>query len=684
MKKIDLHIHTVYTVTDPHFEFSMDTIKKYVSSAKLDCIAITNHNVFDIEQYKAICDELDIMVLPGIEVDLERGHILIIANPSDLDDFNIKCKQLSQKVNPYPRPIVDDYEKPNINYDDFCNIYSDLNKYILIPHYDKTPKINSFVLNKLNNHITTGEVQSAKKFIQMHSDENKLVPVYFSDERMSHDKTVFPSRQTFLNIDNLDFRSIKLALKNKNFVSLSKDEGNNYIELLDTGIKLSTKLNVILGKRSSGKTHLLKLINNNSGEDKVKYIKQFELLEPDDNKDKANFDELVSRNESSYTDGYLHEFKNVVDDILNVNILDDEKNIERYIDSLVENAQNQARSDIYSKAYLFNESKYNYKDSVTLKELIKSIHVLLDSFEYKQIITRNIDINSLISLHNDLISQYKMEYKNNQIQYITNDIISDVKSLLNIKSSLKIIEDLDLSKIALNRVKKRKFEQVVNAIKEKKLIAKKELHGYNVVAERSPFENATALQQVASFRTKLVPSFKEYDNPMSYITKLKEAGIEDVEVYKFFTKITYRILNKFGTDVSGGERSEYRLLRTLNDANNYDILLIDEPESSFDNIFLLESINSIIKDLSSKMPVVLVTHNSTVGASIVPDNIIYTSKTFTNGTPCYEVYTGKPTDKFLRSPSGSEIENYQVQINSLEAGATPYEKRRKDYDDIKS
>ncbi|TOA26957.1 hypothetical protein, partial [Vibrio parahaemolyticus] len=69
------------------------------------------------------------------------------------------------------------------------------------------------------------------------------------------------------------------------------------------------------------------------------------------------------------------------------------------------------------------------------------------------------------------------------------------------------------------------------------------------------------------------------------------AGIEDVELYKLFTKVSYRILNKYGTTVSGGERSEYRLLKSLHDAKDYDILLIDEPESSFDNVFLFESVN---------------------------------------------------------------------------------------------
>src|SRR5437762_5840826 len=56
------------------------------------------------------------------------------------------------------------------------------------------------------------------------------------------------------------------------------------------------------------------------------------------------------------------------------------------------------------------------------------------------------------------------------------------------------------------------------------------------------------------------------------------------------------------------------------------MLLIDEPESSFDNLFLNSNVNRILKDISETMPVVVVTHNSTVGASVGADYVLYTSK----------------------------------------------------------
>ncbi|MBN2211728.1 MAG: hypothetical protein JW709_10075 [Sedimentisphaerales bacterium] len=134
--------------------------------------------------------------------------------------------------------------------------------------------------------------------------------------------------------------------------------------------------------------------------------------------------------------------------------------------------------------------------------------------------------------------------------------------------------------------------------------------------------------------------------------------------------------------MSGGERSEFRLLQEIKDAQNYELLLIDEPESSFDNMFLKSDVNQIIKDISRSMPVIVVTHNNTVGATINPDYIIYAHKSIENGKPKYRLYSGFPTDMQLSSVDGSTISNYDVLLNSLEAGKDAYEGRRLSYEAI--
>ncbi len=167
------------------------------------------------------------------------------------------------------------------------------------------------------------------------------------------------------------------------------------------------------------------------------------------------------------------------------------------------------------------------------------------------------------------------------------------------------------------------------------------------------------------------------------MTLVANADLTPSEFYKLFVNISYKILNRDGFEVSGGERSEFRLLQTIKDAQNYDILLVDEPESSFDNIFLRSDVNQMIKAISETTPVVVVTHNSTVGASIGADFVLYAKKTVEPGKVEYRVYSGYPPDVTLHSLDGRSITNHEIMLNSLEAGSETYEERRRVYEAIK-
>lgn len=159
-------------------------------------------------------------------------------------------------------------------------------------------------------------------------------------------------------------------------------------------------------------------------------------------------------------------------------------------------------------------------------------------------------------------------------------------------------------------------------------------------------------------------------------------GVEDASLYKFFIKIESITLNNDGFVVSGGERSEFNLIHEIKDATKYDLLLIDEPESSFDNNFLNQEINLIIKHISTLMPVVVVTHNSTVGASIKPNYLAITKKSLEDNNFIYRIYTGYPSDKELLSADGKKIENHETLLSCLEAGLDAYNKRKEQAYDI--
>jgi ABC-type phosphate transport system ATPase subunit len=164
---------------------------------------------------------------------------------------------------------------------------------------------------------------------------------------------------------------------------------------------------------------------------------------------------------------------------------------------------------------------------------------------------------------------------------------------------------------------------------------------------------------------------------------LADEGLPRSELYKLFSKMTYRVLNKDGYEVSGSERSEFRLLQEIADAQTYDVLLVDEPESSFDNLFLKSDLCKILKGISETMPVVIVTHNSTVGASIGADYLLHTRKEIEDGEVVYRIYSGYPSDKTLFSIDGKSIKCHDIMMDSLEAGTVTYEDRRQGYEAIR-
>ena len=193
MRKIDLHLHTISTISDRSFVFSLDKLKEYIESEKLDAIAITNHNLFDRCQYEAIVASISIPVFPGIEVDIEDGHLLVITDASDLEDFCDKCSRVF-RIN----------GSSNTNFlteRDFLGIFGDLKKYILIPHYDKSPRLYLERIPSIQDYIVCGEVSSAKKFLSMRKMQDELVPVLFSDMRITDREVECHKRQTYIDVE---------------------------------------------------------------------------------------------------------------------------------------------------------------------------------------------------------------------------------------------------------------------------------------------------------------------------------------------------------------------------------------------------------------------------------------------------------------------------------------------------
>ena len=115
-------------------------------STEVRIIAITNHNVFDLDQFEKIQTRLgkDAQVWPGIELDVLdlnlRGHLLVIVSPKSARKFSAAVEKLTKDSSPDSfTATIEDVLK---TFDAFNPLY--------VAHYkQKKPSLSDEVLEML-------------------------------------------------------------------------------------------------------------------------------------------------------------------------------------------------------------------------------------------------------------------------------------------------------------------------------------------------------------------------------------------------------------------------------------------------------------------------------------------------------------------------------------------------------
>ena len=205
-------------------------------------------------------------------------------------------------------------------------------------------------------------------------------------------------------------------------VTLSKDNGNKLFQIFSNGQMLSTGLNIMYGKRSSGKSYTLNKIAEKYG-DKAKYIHQFELLKLSDGTSKQFEDDIRVRQQQKVED-YISLFRDVISDIVQLKSKEDEMTeLKHYTTALIEYANDVGRMDAYSKAKIFNASLYNEVKVEEISKLIKSVRDLIETVTFRDIVGKYIQTENLKALLKELIEVYQNLVVENAIKKEANDII---------------------------------------------------------------------------------------------------------------------------------------------------------------------------------------------------------------------------------------------------------------------
>lgn len=277
--KIDIHTHTKKCKSGDAStrEISPADFCETILTTEVRIIAITNHNLFDLDQYRKIEDGLgkDAQVWPGIELDVledgSRGHLLVIVSPSRAQGFSEVVDELTKDSSPDNfTATIDEVLK---NFDSFKPLY--------VAHYkQKKPDISDEALERLvskanNPDCVIKEVTNAISAGIYISHGH--ASIYGSDvhdwadyEELSRDlpdlRLPVDSFEHFCLLLEKDPTTINTVLNKKtseDLVLFPFDDGSSL------NIKAFNDINVVFGPKGTGKTCILQAIAKHYSENGI-------------------------------------------------------------------------------------------------------------------------------------------------------------------------------------------------------------------------------------------------------------------------------------------------------------------------------------------------------------------------------------------------------------------------------
>lgn len=681
VKKIDFHIHTVSSEKDYDFNFSLEWLKNYVNEAELDAIAITNHDLFDCENFNYIKSSLsDVKVFPGIELSLETGHVNIIFSENEVDNL----KDFSSWLSNY-----DFKNNKTITVDEYCHNMKNWEKGIYIFEMGKSNSLR--VPDKLQSVTKVGGVANQLKFQLFFKNYNKkkLTPVLFSDAHASYDDPeekrrnikVLKTKNTYIQVDSCNFDEIKNCISDITKVHINNNSLKDVIEI--NGHYLSTGINLIVGKRGTGKTHFLNEVKNFYENEEYYEIAQFQT---------AKADEYLSKQKESQGQEAFKKWKDTYNTQLNginqylsedLNRFDGE--IEKYLDSLKQFAKDLSHSNSQSKYKIFKDVHFEISSTDTIKRYLESLLSLINNTEMWELVKDSQTKRKyFIQTYMEIRAIFLQRSKISELQKKVNDILISASEIVSDCTGISRPTDCKLIDI----IKKHQTEVKINHFLTNELIERnlkrEDIHGYQIVVKVTPYQSADQFKATHStkeaVKDELITPYKKGDY-IKFLHNLKNKKFfKPQNLGEYLMRTEVMLLDEEGTAASGGQAVGFALMMRLEEAKHHPIVLIDEPEASLDNSYISSELIDALKNLSNHSTVFVITHNSTLGALLNPDYLVITSKNEDNS---YNVATGEFSSAIIKNKQGISEYSYDKFVEAMESGIKNYHKKGEVYGNLK-
>lgn len=710
--KIDIHTHTkrIKQGDSEYRNIDVDKFAEIIRETDVKILAITNHNHFDLEQYKEFKTSVDgfCQIWAGIEFDIleeeRRAHLITIVNPKNAQAFSEKVSELIGTTS------ADTF---TISIEDVVNSFDSLDAIFIAHYHSKKPSLTDKDLYKLESLVSNPKrvlkeaSNSISAGIYINHGHNSI---HGSDVQNWNDyvknSTNLPelrlpveSFEQFCLLLDKDDTTIKTILDKKSKETIQLNPFNSAAELMD--IDIYTDINILFGSKGTGKTDILKALSkyyngkgfktevyesNSNKIDEVFDLKgtqltiDIEQFEIDDCSTELaslrNATEKEITSLSKYSDYYSVDATNKIS-----------KNIK--IDkftTLDENSPKRSFEDIKNNLKQFQAFKDYYTADTKLKgiigdELLGELDNVIDRIlgkinsesgkrftDYKSISFFNKLVKLFVSEISRKTGQPEKPTKTGFAEYASNRIAIE-------KDVNKILENISKT---IDPV----IEEVGDLGDKGKLYCKTNLliqNGKISDAKYKHINSTTKIpQKLVADKIKLISKHIYTNNLFEKIDELKK--IESSECVSSINDLLlfhkHFILDDEFYTPSNGESSMVLLHNEL--MKDKEIYLIDEPEKSLGNDYISEVIVPLIKEKAkSGKRVIIATHDANIAVRTLPYNSIYREHDI-NG---YYTYSGNPFSNSLvcSSDKKENLDWKSISMKTLEGGKSAFGERGKIY-----
>jgi predicted ATPase len=713
--KIDLHVHTKKCKQGDAQtrEVSASDFSDIVLATQVKIIAITNHNVFDIDQYQEIVEKAkgEIQVWPGIELDVieegRRGHLLVISSPNQVKEFSEKVESITVGSTP---------DSFSVSIDETIKVFDDLGPLYIAHYKQKKPDISEVALEKLMksteypNRVIKEVSNSISAGIYISHGHPSIYGSDVQDWSKYEDESVdlpdlrlpVESFEQFCLLLEKDAITINTALNKKTSDDLVLYPSDRSSEVK---IKTYNDINVFFGSKGTGKSCLLESIKKHFSDKGI----AASVFASGDVKLEEVYDikgsDLVVNLETHDIEYCIDEIK-FIKNAVEVDIT----SINNYVSYFQKEVSNKSAKNILLK-------DFKHEDEVKLKRVFddydvsnKQVESFLDFLSKSKPVSevmKGEEVEDIVLKLSNLQDKLNENLLNKFIQWKENKLLNSAVEKFKHEISRKTgapskPSTTGFKKYALNRIEMEvKAKKVFDNIK-KQISEQTEIVG-NIGVDKGDLVCKTILKiqdgsntdgSLATYDGLNKTPKKDFANGIERITKkvyteelFEEItnlnNIEGIEGIKTISELLlfkkYFSMNGSEYAPSSGEASMLMLQKELRE--DKDVYILDEPEKSLGNDYINDVIVPLIKEKARLGKKIFIsTHDANIAVRTLPYCSIYRC----HNSGGYNTYYGNPFSNNLININDEDdkLDWKIVSMKTLEGGEKAFGERGKIYGNI--